>query len=505
MKGAEKLRTLREQARIAGGEERIKRHRDRGRITARDRIEMLLDPTSFVEMGTFAAGPSGVYTDGVVTGWGRIDGQLVYLYSQDFTVAGGSLGERHGQKIARLMDLAHQNGAPLIGLNDSGGARIQEGVHSLAVCGEIFQRNTRSSGIIPQLSVILGPCAGAAAYSPALTDFVFMLKENAYMFITGPEVVRAVTGEEVSFAALGGAAVHEAASGVAHFTAPDEAELLIRLRWLLSYLPANNLAEPPFVEPTDGRQRPTPELEEIVPDDAQKPYDIREVIGVVMDNGEFLEVHEAYAPNLVVGFARLNGHVVGIVANQPAYLAGVLDINASDKGARFIRFCDAFHIPLITLVDTPGFMPGVEQESGGIIRHGAKMIFAYAEATVPKISLILRKAYGGAYIVMSSKHLQGDLNFAWPDAEIAVMGPEGAVNILHRKELAAAENPDELRQKRTAEYREELAHPYIAAERGYLDSIILPIETRHILIDALESLREKRQPTAARKHGIMPV
>jgi acetyl-CoA carboxylase carboxyltransferase component len=508
-----KLEELRQAAMAAGGEKRIQAQHDKGKLTARERIEKLLDLDSFNEVDMFRAHravgfgleKSHPMTDGVVTGWGRIEGRLVYVYAQDFTVMGGSLGEEHGLKIAKIIDMALENGAPVIGLNDSGGARIQEGVNSLAACGEIFLRNTRASGIIPQITAILGPCAGAAVYSPALTDFIFIVKDTANMFITGPEVVRAVTHEDVDFETLGGAAVHLSKSGVAHFSDENEDALLEKIRWLLSFLPSNNLSPAPHVETSEDPRRSCEALNELVPLDAQKPYDIREVIAEIADNSEFLEVQEDYAQNIVIGFARLNGYPVGIVANQPMVLAGVLDINSSDKGARFIRFCDAFHIPLVTLVDTPGFLPGVEQEHSGVIRHGAKMIFAYAEATVPKVSVILRKAYGGAYIVMSSKHLGGDINYAWPAAEVAVMGPEGAVNIMYRKELAQAENPEELRTELTAQYRDELANPYIAASRGYLDGVIPPAETRRRLIDALESLRDKRKSTPPRKHGNIPL
>ncbi len=496
-----------------GGQAQIEKQHAKGKRTARERLESLLDPGTFVETDMFvqhrATGlgmeKNRPLTDGVVTGWGKIDGHLVYAYAQDFTILGGSLGESHGLKIARLMDLAYQNGAPLIGLNDSGGARIQEGVDALAAYGEIFYRNTRASGVIPQISVILGPCAGGAVYSPAITDFIFMVEKTAYMFITGPEVVKAVTHEDVDFESLGGAGIHRSRSGVAHFTAPDEDALLAQVRQLLSYLPPNNLTPPPYLIPSDDPQRLTPELEEIVPDNPQRPYDVHAVIENIADDGEFLEVQSEYARNLVVGFARLDGYPVGVIANQPDHLAGVLDIDASDKGARFIRFCDSFHIPLVTLVDTPGFLPGIEQEHGGVIRHGAKLIYAYAEATVPKVALILRKAYGGAYIVMSSKHLRSDLNFAWPNAEIAVMGPEGAVQIVFRKELAAAADPEAARAVLTERYRQELANPYIAASRGYLDDVIAPAESRIRLIAALESLRNKRQPTPSRKHGNIPL
>jgi len=507
------LNELRDKAQLGGGKERIEAQHAKGKATARERIEKLLDPDTFTEVGTFvthrATGlgmeKSAPYGDGVVTGWGRIDGRIVYVFAQDFTVMGGSVGEAHGHKIAHLMDLALQNGAPLIGLNDSGGARIQEGVDALAGYGEIFARNVRASGIIPQISVILGPCAGGAVYSPAMTDFVFMVEGTAHMFITGPEVVRSVTHEEISAAELGGAEVHRSRSGVAHFTAADEDTLLANVRWLLSYLPENNLSQPPELPANDDPERATPQIAELVPADPQLPYDILRVIEALADNGEFLEVQSEYAANLVVGFMRLNGHSVGVVANQPDSLAGVLDINASDKGARFIRFCDAFHIPLLTLVDTPGFLPGAEQEYGGIIRHGAKMIYAYAEASVPKVALILRKAYGGAYIVMSSKHLGSDVNFALPGAEIAVMGPEGAANIIFHKEIESAADPAARQAELTRKYRAEMATPLVAAARGYLDDLLAPEECRSRLIGAFEVLRDKRQPAPARKHGNIPL
>ncbi|MEI8132725.1 MAG: acyl-CoA carboxylase subunit beta [Leptolinea sp.] len=509
----EKLEKLQISARLGGGETQIEKQHAKGKFIARERIEKLLDPGTFVETGLYVTHRSVGFgmesshpaTDGVITGWGKIDGRLIYVFAQDFTILGGSLGEAHGRKIAQLMDLAYQNGAPIIGMNDSGGARIQEGVDSLASYGEIFFRNTRASGVIPQISVIMGPCAGGAVYSPGINDFVFMVDQNAYMFITGPEVIKAVTHEVVDFDSLGGTVVHSEKSGVAHFTAPDEEALLNQLRWLLSFLPSNNLTPPPFTPSNDDLQRLIPELEQIVPTDPQQPYDMHSVIEAIADNGEFLEVQQDYAQNIVVGFARLAGQTVGFVANQPGFLAGVLDINASDKGARFIRFCDAFHIPLVTLVDTPGFLPGSEQEHEGIIRHGAKMIYAYSEATVPKVAIILRKAYGGAYIVMSSKHLKCDYNLAWPQAEIAVMGPEGAVKIVFRKEINASINPVEATLERTNQYRDEFANPYLAASRGYLDDIIAPGESRMRLIAALESLRDKRQPTPSRKHGNIPL
>jgi len=498
---------------LGGGESRIAAQHAKGKRTARERITALLDPDTFNEIGMFvthrATGlgmendhPAG---DGVVTGTGKIEGRPVCVFAQDFTVLGGSVGEAHGRKIAYVMDIALQNGVPLIGLNDSGGARIQEGVDALAAYGEIFYRNVQASGVIPQISVILGPCAGGAVYSPAITDFVFMVEGTAYMFITGPDVIRTVTREEVDFETLGGAGIHAVRSGVAHFTAPDEDAVFTQLRWLLTFLPSNNLAPPPHRPAADDPCRPTPELAQIVPADPQQPYDVHAIIEALVDDGEFLEVQSAFAQNLVVGFARMDGYPVGIVANQPAMLAGVLDIDAGDKGARFIRFCDAFHIPLVTLVDTPGFLPGTDQEYNGIIRHGAKLIFAYAEAAVPKVTLILRKAYGGAYIVMGSKHLAGDVNLAWPTAEIAVMGPESAVNVVFRKDLAAAADPDAARADLIRRYRAELATPFVAASRGYLDDVIEPAESRIRLVAALDFLRDKRQPTPKRKHGNIPL
>lgn len=510
---SDRLEELRSLAREGGGVDQIQKQHKKGKLTARERLERLLDPGTFFETDQFVTHRADGFgmekshpvTDGVVTGWGKIDGRTVFVYAQDFTIFGGSLGESHGMKIARVMDMAYQAGAPIIGINDSGGARIQEGVDSLAAYGEIFYRNMRASGVIPQISVILGPCAGGAVYSPAITDFIFMAEKNAYMFITGPDVIKTVTGEDVDFDTLGGAAVHAEHSGVAHFTAPDEISLLQSVRWLLTFVPQNNLTPPPHRPSKDRGDRRVDRLVEIVPQDPQKPYDVREVIAEIVDGGEFLEVQPEYATNLVIGFARFEGYPVGVVANQPAVYAGVLDINSSDKGARFIRFCDAFHIPLVTLVDTPGFLPGTDQEYGGVIRHGAKMIFAYAEATVPKVSVVLRKAYGGAYIVMSSKHLRGDVNFAWPTAEIAVMGPEGAVNIVYRKELAAANDPVTARNQMVQTYRDELASPMVAASRGYLNEVIQPGETRHRICAALEMLRDKRAPTSPRKHSNLPL
>jgi acetyl-CoA carboxylase carboxyltransferase component len=511
--GISSLLDKRKQASLGGGVLRIEQQHAKGKRTARERLSFLLDPDTFVEIGMFvthrALGfdmekdhPPG---DGVVTGSGKIDGRSVYVYAQDFTVLGGSLGEAHGEKIARVMDLAIQNGVPIIGLNDSGGARIQEGVDALAAYGDVFFRNVQASGIVPQISIILGPCAGGAVYSPAITDFVFMVENIAYMFITGPQVIKAVTHEDVDVDQLGGTDIHKSRSGVAHFVAPEEDTVFAMVRWLLSYLPPNNLTPPPYVPLGDPAHRATPELKDIVPQNTQTPYDVRQVIEVLVDNGEFLEVQPAFAQNLIIGFARMDGQSVGIVANQPEVLAGVIDIDAADKGARFVRFCDAFHIPLVTLVDTPGYLPGLDQEYGGIIRHGAKLLYAYAEATVPKIALIMRKAYGGAYIVMSSKHLGGDVNYAWPQAEIAVMGPDGAVNIVFRQTIASAEEPTSTQADLVQHYREDLANPYVAASRGYLDDVIDYGESRERIISALEILRDKRQATQKRKHGNIPL
>ncbi|MGD2165646.1 MAG: acyl-CoA carboxylase subunit beta [Anaerolineae bacterium] len=509
----DRLEAMREEACLGGGERRIERQHDKGKLTARERIDALLDSDTFHELDPFVTHRATGFGledrrtpgDSVVTGWGAIGGQRVYVFSQDFTVLGGSVGEVHGQKVCKVLDLALENGAPVIGINDSGGARIQEGVDSLNAYGEIFYRNTLASGVVPQISVIAGPCAGGAVYSPALTDFVFMVEGTGRMFITGPDVIRSVTQEEVTAEELGGAEVHSRRSGVAHFAASGEAETFQLVRELLSYLPSNNAEDPPYVPPVDPPERMDEALDTMVPEDPSEPYDMEEIIERIVDGGAFLQVHERYAANLIVGFARMGGHVVGVLAQQPPVLAGVLDIDAADKGARFIRFCDAFNVPLLTLVDTPGFLPGLEQEHGGIIRHGAKMIYAYAEASVPKISVITRKAYGGAYIVMSSKALRGDLCLAWPGAEIAVMGPQGAVNIIFRRELRDADDPEALRQKLVKEYRDELAHPYVAARRGYLDDVIAPRETRPRVIRGLEMLLDKRVQRPARKHGSIPL
>ncbi len=509
----ERLEAMREAARRGGGQQRIERQHARGKLTARERIQTLLDPGTFQELDPFVTHRATGFGleerrtpgDSVVTGWGEVDGRQVFVFAQDFTVMGGSVGEAHGQKVCKVLDLALENGAPVVGINDSGGARIQEGVDSLHAYGEIFYRNTLASGVIPQVSVIAGPCAGGAVYSPALTDFVFMVEGMGRMFITGPDVIRSVTQEEVSAEELGGATVHMRESGVAHFTGPSEEETLDQVRELLAYLPANNAEDPPYVPPVDPPGRMDEALDRLVPEDPSEPYDMEEIIARVVDDGKLVQVHERYATNLIVGFARMGGHVVGIVAQQPPVLAGVLDIDAADKGARFIRFCDAFNVPLLTLVDTPGFLPGLDQEHGGIIRHGAKMIYAYAEASVPKISIITRKAYGGAYIVMSSKALRGDLCLAWPGAEIAVMGPQGAVNIIYRRELQEADDPDVLRERLVREYRDGLAHPYVAARRGYLDDVIAPRETRPRVIRALEMLNDKRVRRPRKKHGSIPL
>ncbi len=509
------LRAKREQGRLGGGPERIARQHKDGKMTARERLEILLDPGSFRETDAFVVqrardfGMDGAdkqfLGDSVVTGWGTIDGRLVYVYSQDFTVLGGSLSEVHAEKIVKIMEMAMKVGAPLIGLNDSGGARIQEGVVSLGGYADIFLRNTLASGVIPQLSAIMGPCAGGAVYSPALTDFIFMVKKTSYMFVTGPDVIKSVTHEDVTKEELGGAMTHSTVSGVCHVAADSEEDCLFLLRELLGYLPQNNMEDPPAVPMKDDPLRTEEALDSIVPDNPNKPYDVKEVIRLVVDDYRFFEIHEHFATNVVVGFARLGGHSVGIVANQPAVLAGVLDIDASEKAARFIRFCDCFNIPIITFEDVPGFMPGVAQEHGGIIRSGAKLLYAYCEATVPKITVIMRKAYGGAYCVMNSKHIRGDLNLAWPTAEIAVMGPEGAVNIVFRHALDKADDREKRKAELVAEYRERFANPYVAAGRGYVDDIIEPRDTRPRLINALEMLQNKRDSNPPRKHGNIPL
>jgi propionyl-CoA carboxylase beta chain len=498
------LQQKRAESEQGGGAERIATQHKKGKMTARERLDVLLDPGSFVELDRFVTHRSTdfglaeqqILGDGVVTGWGRIEGRLVYVFAQDFTVFGGSLSETHAEKICKVMDLAVRNGAPIIGLNDSGGARIQEGVASLGGYADIFLRNTLASGVVPQISAILGPCAGGAVYSPAITDFICMVRGVSYMFVTGPNVVKTVTHEEVDFEQLGGADVHGTTSGVAHLVYDSELECLTAIRTLLSFLPSNNLDSPPVRGSADPPDRRDEALLDIVPDEAAKPYDMHEVIRRVVDDGDFFEVHRDYATNLVVGFARLAGRPVGIIANQPASLAGVLDISASLKGARFIRFCDAFNIPLVTFEDVPGFLPGVSQEHGGIIKHGAKLLFAYCEATVPKLTVITRKAYGGAYDVMSSKHIRGDYNIAWPTAEIAVMGERGAVEILFKGDAT---------EERVAEYRTKFAHPYLAANRGFLDDVIDPRDTRPRLIEALTSLESKRDRNPPKKHGNIPL
>jgi propionyl-CoA carboxylase beta chain len=507
------LRDLRDKALHAGSEKIVQRRRDEGRLLARERAERLCDPGTFVELdryvrhreSNFGMMDRRPYGDAVVTGYGEVFGRKVFLFSQDFTVFGGSLSEVFAEKICKVMDMAVKFGCPVIGINDSGGARIQEGVVSLAGYAEIFWRNVQASGVVPQISLIMGPSAGGAVYSPAITDFVLMVEGSSYMFITGPDVVKTVTGEEVTQEELGGAATHAAKSGVAHFTAADEEAALDDARLLLSYLPQNNAETAPFAEPTDPIDREDAELDTLIPDTANKPYDMHDVIRRVIDDGEFLEVQERFAENIVCGFARLGGHAVGIVGNQPRALAGVLDIDASNKAARFVRTCDAFNVPIVTFVDVPGFLPGTAQEWGGIIRHGAKLLYAYAEATVPKLTVITRKAYGGAYDVMSSKHIRADFNFAWPTAEVAVMGPEGAVNIVFRSELAEADDPEARRAELIAEYKEAFANPYAAAERGYVDDVIEPRRTRPMLIDALETARTKAEPRPRRKHGNIPL
>jgi propionyl-CoA carboxylase beta chain len=509
----QKLRARRAQTQEGGGPDKVEAQHKKGKMTARERIDLLLDHKSFHEVDAFVVHRTSDFglshqkypSDSVVTGWGTIEGRLVYIYAQDFTVIGGSLGEVHAEKICKIMDMALKNGAPLIGLNDSGGARIQEGVVSLGGYGDIFLRNTMASGVVPQISAIMGPCAGGAVYSPALTDFIFMTRNSSYMFVTGPDIVKAATHEEVSFEDLGGASVHAEKSGVCSVAADSEADLLYLIRKLLSYLPQNNMEDAPYVETSDDPLRTDEALDRIIPDDPGKPYDVKELIRLIVDNGQFYEIQEGYAGNIVVGFARLGGHSVGVIANQPAVLAGVLDINSSEKAGRFIRFCDSFNIPLVTLVDTPGFLPGTEQEYGGLIRRGAKLLYAYCEATVPKLTVITRKAYGGAYIVMSSKHIRGDINLAWPSAEIAVMGPDGAVGKVFSKELKTAEDPDKRKAELIAEYREKFANPYVAAERGYIDDVIAPHETRPILINALEMLTNKRDTNPPRKHGNIPL
>jgi propionyl-CoA carboxylase beta chain len=507
------LRRRNQAADLGGGAERIERQHKAGKKTARERLELLLDKGSFAEMDKlvvhqghdFGMEAQRIPGDGVVVGSGRMHGRPVFVFAQDFTVFGGSLSEAYARKICKIMDLAMKTGVPIIGLNDSGGARIQEGVVSLAGYADIFLRNTLASGVVPQISAILGPCAGGAVYSPAITDFVFMVKGSSYMFVTGPEVIKAVTHEEVSFEELGGASTHGATSGVAHFAAESEEECLALIRELMTFLPQNNLEDPPLQRSLDPVDRVDEELQTAVPDQPNKPYDIKDVVRTVLDDKYFFEVQADYAPNLVVGFGRLGGRPVGIVANQPAHLAGCLDINASLKGARFVRFCDCFNLPIVTFEDVPGFLPGTAQEFGGIIKHGAKLLYAFCEATVPKLTVITRKAYGGAYCVMSSKHIRGDANFAYPTAEIAVMGPDGAVNILYKREMDGAADPAGLKEEKTREYREKFANPFVAAERGYVDEVIEPRDTRRRLIQALEVLHTKRDTNPPKKHGNIPL
>jgi acetyl-CoA carboxylase carboxyltransferase component len=507
------LKKKREEAKLGGGQKRIEEQHKKGKLTARERLDLLLDENSFEEFDMlvqhrckeFGLDKQKIFGDAVVTGYGTIDGRLVFVFSQDFTTFGGSLSEAHAEKVCKIMDIAMKVGAPVIGLNDSGGARIQEGVVSLGGYANIFLRNTLASGVIPQISVILGPCAGGAVYSPAITDFIFMVKGSSYMFVTGPGVVRTVTHEEVSYDELGGALVHSTKSGVAHFACENEAETLLLTRKLFGFIPQNNMEDTPEIECTDPIDRADVELNYIVPEDPAKPYDIKDVIKRVVDNGDFLEVHQHYAENLVVGFARMGGRAIGIVGDQPAVLAGVLDIDSAIKGARFVRFCDAFNIPLMVLVDVPGFLPGTAQEFGGIIKHGAKLLYAFCEATVPKVTVITRKAYGGAYDVMNSKHVRGDINYAWPTAEIAVMGPKGAVEIIFKKEITESSDPEKATEDKVKEFKERFANPYSAAERGYIDDVIEPRYTRPRLIKALSMLKTKRDTNPPKKHGNIPL
>jgi propionyl-CoA carboxylase beta chain len=513
MNRLEEVRKRHAAAEQGGGAERRDRQHREGKLSARERVELLLDEGTFEELDKlvahrcrdFGMSDQVIPGDGFITGYGQIDGRLVYVFAQDFTVFGGSLSESNAQKICKVMDLALKNGAPIIGLNDSGGARIQEGVLSLAGYADIFLRNTLASGVVPQISAIMGPCAGGAVYSPAITDFVFMVEGTSYMFVTGPDVIKTVTHEDVTKERLGGSMTHNSVSGVGHFVAPDDAECLRMIRHLLGFLPSNNRDDPPRQSSSDPVDRMDPALDTLVPEESNLPYDIKDVIAHVVDNGDFFEVHEHFARNIVVGFARFDGRPAGVVANQPAYLAGCLDIDSSVKGARFVRFCDAFNIPIITFEDVPGFLPGTGQEFGGIIRHGAKLLYAYAEATVPKITVITRKAYGGAYCVMGSKHLRTDINFAWPTAEIAVMGAEGAVNIVYRRELSNAEDGEAVRKQKTLEFRERFANPFIAAERGFVDDVIEPRETRPRIIRALRMLENKVDSMPRKKHGNLPL
>ncbi|HEX8732017.1 MAG TPA: acyl-CoA carboxylase subunit beta [Ktedonobacterales bacterium] len=509
----EELKRMKEQALLGGGADRIAAQHKKGKLTARERLDVLLDPDTFQELDMFATHRSTdfgledqrVLGDGVVTGYGKVDGRLVYVFSQDFTVFGGSLSEAHSEKICKVMDLAVKNGAPVVGLNDSGGARIQEGVVSLGAYADIFLRNTLASGVVPQISAIMGPCAGGAVYSPAITDFIFMVEGTSHMFVTGPNVLKTVTHENVSFDELGGATVHNAISGVAHFATPSEIECLRQVRKLLSYLPSNNMEDAPAEMTDDPASRADEALDTIIPDNPNRPYDMKDILRAVVDRDSFFEVQEQFARNIIIAFARMNGRPVGLIAQQPNVLAGVLDINSSDKAARFVRFCDCFNIPIVTFEDVPGFLPGVAQEHGGIIRHGAKLLFAYCEATVPKVTVITRKAYGGAYDVMSSKHVRGDINYAWPTAEIAVMGVDGAVNIVFKDEIAQAADPVARHAELVADYQEKFANPYVAAARGYVDEVIEPRHTRAKIIVALDMLKNKRDTNPPKKHGNLPL
>jgi propionyl-CoA carboxylase beta chain len=508
----QRLSALKARAALGGGDERVEAQHERGKLTARERIAELIDPGTFQEIDALAVEwnendpeEDRFYGDAVVTGWGKIDGRVVCVFAQDFTVYGGSLSEVVGEKIAKAMDLAMKTGVPVVGLNDSGGARIQEGVSSLAGYGEIFLRNVRASGVVPQISVIMGPCAGGAVYSPAITDFIFMVEGTSQMYITGPDVIQSVTGEKTTFEELGGAASHAAKSGVAQFSMPDEQTCVEEVRRLLSFLPSNNVDDPPAVETGDDPYRRLDDILSVVPDDDSLPYDVRDVIERLFDNGDFLEIHEKFAQNIVVGFGRIGGHSVGVVANQPMYLGGVLDIDSSRKAARFVRYCDAFNIPIVTLVDVPGYLPGVSQEYGGIISHGAKLLYAYAEATVPKVTVITRKAFGGAYDAMGSKHLGADVNYAWPGAAIAVMGGTQAVNIINRRDIQGADDPDVKRRELVQAYKERYEHPYIAAAKGYVDDVIDPRDTRAMVARALEMLRTKSEASPPKKHGNIPL
>lgn len=513
---SDKLQELKDKEKAVmamGGEKALLKRRESGKLNARERLNLLFDQGSFRELDMFVThrctnfGMENVEipADGVVTGHGRVDGRIVFAYAQDFTSRAGSLGEMQAKKICKVMDMAIKAGAPIIGMNDSGGARIQEGIDALSGYGEIFFRNSAASGVIPQISAIMGPTAGGAVYSPAMTDFIFMVKESSYMFITGPNVIKAVTGEEITFEALGGAMTHNEKSGVAQFACDSDADAILQIRKLLSYLPSNNMEDPPYAQPKDDQNRMDESLDTVIPDSPSQAYDIKTVISSIVDEGEYFEPHQYYAKNMVVCFARLNGHTIGIIANQPSFMAGCLDINASDKATRFIRFCDAFNIPMLTIADVPGYLPGSIQEWGGIIRHGAKLLWCYSEATVPKLLLITRKDYGGSYLAMCSKHLGADMAFAWPTAEIAVMGAEGAANIIHAKEISGADDPVARRKEKITEYNEKFSNPYCAAARGYVDAVIRPSETRPRLIDALEAMLTKRELRPAKKHGNIPV